>query len=155
MKNKTRNERLSQRSDALFGGPDDLSAAEAVEDLEAGGIDREELRSRMYEKLCAVARECRLNQEEVPPLLNKALEDLRKRVGPPRTKEEMDRRADATVSKLLEAVKTPMSRAFTVLEFNASFRSQASQQPAGDRQIIDKLEKELASDINKEKENQD
>jgi hypothetical protein len=158
LKDKNRNERLDQLSDALFGAPDDLSAAEAVEDLKAAGVDPEELCLRMYEKLCVVAREYRMREEQVPPLLRKALEDLGKSVGPAKTKEEADRRADSTISRLLEAVKAPLPQAFGTpgLVFNASFRNKASEQSAEDRHIIEKLEKELASAIDKEeKENQD
>jgi hypothetical protein len=149
LKNKKRNERLNQVSNALFGAPDDLSPTEAVEDLEIAGINREELCARMYEKLSAVAREYRMRQEEVPHLLRKALEDLRKKVGPPKTREEADHRADSTISKLLEAVNAPLSHAFGTPElvFNASFRNKASEQSAEDRKIIEELEKELANDI--------
>jgi len=99
LKNKSRNERLNQLSDALFGGPGDYTAAEAADDLEAAGVDRESLYLRMYDGLCMLAREYRLRQGEVPPRLEKALEDLRKRVGAVRTKEEVDNRADSTISK--------------------------------------------------------
>jgi hypothetical protein len=158
LKNKKRNERLNPISNALFGAPDDLSPAEAAEDLEVAGIDREDLCTRMYEKLRAVAREYLMRQEEIPPLLRRALDDLRKKVGPPKTKEEADRRADSTITKLLEAVKAPLANSFGTRElvFNASFRNKASEQSTEDRNIIEKLEKELASDIdNEEKENQD
>lgn len=158
MKNKNRNERLTQLSNALLGAPEELSRAEAIEDLEVAGIDREELCTRMYEKLCLVAREYRTRQEDVPPLLRKTLEDLGKIVGPPRTKAEADHRADSVISKLLEAVKAPLSSSFGASElvFNASFRNKASEQSAEDRRLIENLEKELASDIDKEeKENQD
>lgn len=158
MKNKDRNEALSQLSDALFGSAKDISSADAAEDLEAAGVNREELCARMYNKLCVVAREYRLRQEEVPPRLKKVLEDLRKVVGPPRTREEMDRRADSTISKLLDLVNTKIASgaALAGLAFQASFRHKASEQPAEDRRIIESLEKELISDLkNEEKENHD
>jgi hypothetical protein len=158
LKNKNRNERLEQLSEALFGAPADLSPTEAAEDLEVAGVDREELFARMYDSLCGVAREYRLRQEEVPPLLRKALEDLRKKAGPPRTKEEMDRRADSTISKLLDLVnaRLPAGAALSQLAFQASFRNKASGQPEEDRQIIENLERELMSDLeNEEKENHD
>jgi hypothetical protein len=158
LKNKKHNERLNPISNALFGAPDDLSPAEAVEDLEAAGIEREDLYIRMYEKLCAVAREYLMRQEGLPPLLRRALDDLRKRVGPPKTKEEADRRADSTITRLLEAVKAPLANTFGTREpvLNASFRNRTSEQSTEDRNIIEKLEKELASDIDsEEKENQD
>jgi hypothetical protein len=158
LKNKKHNERLNPISIALFGAPDDVSPAEAVEDLEVAGINREDLHTRMYEKLCAAAREYLMRQEEIPPLLRRALDDLRKRVGPPKTKEEADRRADSMITKLLEAVKAPLANALSTrgLVFNASFRNKKSEQSTKDRNIIEKLEKDLLSDIeNEEKENQD
>jgi hypothetical protein len=87
MKNKNGDEKLSQLSNALFGAPEDISHAEAIEDLEAASIDREELCRRTYDKLCLLARDYRLKGEEPPHRLKKALDDLRKRSGPPRTRE--------------------------------------------------------------------
>jgi hypothetical protein len=156
MKNKNRNERLNKISDALFGAPEELSNADAAEDLEVTGVDREELCARMYERLCAEAKEYRLDGKQVPPLLRKALEDLRKRAGPPRTSEEMNNRADSKISKLLEAVRVPLSQA-TVgrgLAFSVSYRNKTDQ-PATDQQIIERLEKRLTKEMEEEKDNRD
>jgi hypothetical protein len=151
MKNKNRNDRLGQLSNSLFGVPDDISHAEAVEDLEAASIDREELFRRMYDKLCLLARDYRLKGEEPPHRLKKALEDLRKSVGLPRTKEECDRQADSTVSKLLEAVKRPKF-GLPKLAFSSEFRNKTSEQSAEDQRIIESLEEELKKDLEREEE---
>jgi hypothetical protein len=151
---KNRNERLNKISDALFGAPEELTDAEAAEDLEAAGIDREELCARMYERLCAEARDYRLKGKNVPPLLRKALDDLRKRAGPPRTAEEMNDRANSKISKILEAVRAPLSHVTSEGQpaFSVSYRNKG-EQAAEDREIIEKLEKQLTKDMEKEKDN--
>ncbi len=153
MKNKNRNERLNSVSDALFGSPEELSGAEAAEDLKAAGVDREELCARMYERLCIEAKQYRLQDKQVPPLLRKALEDLRKRAGPPRTSEEMNDRADSKISKILEAVRAPLCQATGEggFAFSVSYRNKTVQ-PSKDQQIIEKLEKRLTKDMEEEKE---
>jgi hypothetical protein len=155
MKSKVRYDRLSQLSKALFGAPEDISRAEAIEDLETASIDREELSHRMYDKLCLLSRGYGLKGEEVPRQLKRALDDLRKRFGPPRTKEEFDQRADSTISKVLDAVKARPKLVLPKLAFSSEFRNKMSEQPAEDQQIIKNLERELESDLDEEQENQD
>jgi hypothetical protein len=139
----------------LFGVPDEISHADAVEDLEAASVDREELCHRMYDRLSVLARDYRLKGEEPPHLLKKALEDLRKRFGPPRTKEEFDRRADSTISKVLDAVKARPKFRLPKLAFTSEFRNKTSEQSAEDRHIIENLEEELERDLDEEQENHD
>jgi hypothetical protein len=155
VKNKGRNERLDKISDALYSSPEDLTAADAAEDLEAAGVDREALHRRMYDKLCLLVQGYRLKGEEPPHHLAKAVEELRKKVGQPRTKEEFERRANSTVSKLLDRVRTRPSFGTATLAFGTHFRNQASQQSQEDQKIIENLEQELEKDLDEEKDNSD
>jgi hypothetical protein len=154
VKNKSRNERLDKISDALYGSPEELTAAEAAEDLEAAGVDREELHCRMYDKLCLLAQGYRLKGEEPPHHLAKAVEELRKKVGQPRTREEFERRADSTVSKLLDGVRARLAGS-PKLAFSNQFRRQTSEQSPEDQKIIERLEREIEKDLDEEKENSD
>jgi hypothetical protein len=154
VKNKSRNGRLEKLSDALFGAPDELTAAEAAADLEAAGVDVEALHRRMYDKLCLLARDYRLKGQKVPPRLGKALEDLRKRVGQPRTTEEFERRADSAIAKLLEGVRARPLLGRPKLAFSSHFRHQTSEQAAEDQHIIENLKQELERDLDEEQENQ-
>lgn len=153
MKNKGRDERLDKLSDALYGTPEELTAADAAEDLEAAGVDREALHRRMYDKLCLLVQGYRLKGEEPPHHLAKAVEELRKKVGQPRTKEEFERRADSTVSKLLDGVRARLAPGSPKLAF--SFRHQTSEQSPEDQKIIERLEREIEKDLDEEKENSD
>jgi hypothetical protein len=158
MKNKSRNERLESMSDALFGSPENMDLTEAVESLQDAGIDPEELCNRMYERLCIAARAYRMRQEEVPPLLRKALNDLRPSLAPARTPEELDRRADSVISRIVSATKAPLSLPSDLsgLTLNPSFRKKKSEESARDQRIIDSLEEELLADLEKEeKKDQD
>lgn len=155
MKNNSRDGRLNKLSDALYGAPDELTAAEAAEDLEAAGVDREALHRRMYDKLLLVARGYRLKGEEVPHRLVKALEDLRKEVGQPKTKEEFERHADSTVLRLLDGVRARLAPGSPKLAFSSDFRHQTSEQSPEDQKIIESLEREIEKDVDEEKENSD
>ena len=155
MKNNGRDKRLDKLSDALYGSPEELTAADAAEDLAAAGVDREALHRRMYDKLCLLARDYRLKGTEVPHRLGKALEDLRKEVGQPRTKEEFERRADSTVSKLLDGVRARLAHGSPRLAFSSHFRHQTSEQSPEDKKIIESLEREIEKDLDEEKENSD
>ena len=158
MKNKSYKEQIGRRSDALFGPPENMDLAEAVENLKAAGVEPEELCKRMYEKLCIAAQAYRVRNEPVPPRLRKALEDLRPNTLPARNQEELERTANSTISRVLDAVKAPFTLTphFAGLTLNQSFRHKTSEQPIEDQRIINRLEKELLKDLEKEeKENQD
>src|SRR3989442_15846575 len=105
MTNKRQKERLEEISDALFGSPEDLSLADALETLRLAEISPDELCDRTYHKLLLKARGYRTRQEEVPPRLRKALEDLRPATAAPRSQEELDRVASASISRIVEAVE--------------------------------------------------
>jgi hypothetical protein len=151
MRNKSHNEDIDKYN-ALFGAPEDMDLAEAVEDLRAAGVDSEELSNRMYDRLCIEARAYRMRQEEVPPLLRKALDDLRPSTAPARTQEELDRRADSTISRIVSAVKASFSFPTDVsgLKLSQSFRNKKSQESAKDQRIINSLEEELLNDLGRE-----
>jgi hypothetical protein len=102
MRNKSH---LEEISNALFGSPEDLSLEDALETLKLAEISPEELCDRTYNELLFKARAYRTRQEEVPPRLKKALEDLRPVTVPPRSQEELDRSASATVSRIIDAVR--------------------------------------------------
>ena len=152
MKNRKLNERLDRMSDALFGTPENMDLVDAVEDLKTGGIEPEELCIRMYEKLRLEAQAYRLRQEYVPPLLQKALEDLRPSTVPPRTQAELDCQASSTVSRIVEAVKArfTLPSDSSGLTLSPSFRNKKSEKSAKDQQIMGRLENELLSDLEKE-----
>jgi hypothetical protein len=148
---KSHNEETDTQN-ALFGAPEDLDLVEALEDLAVAGINSEELCSRMYDKLCLEARAYRMRQEELPPLLRKALDDLRPSSAPARTQEELDRRAGSTISRIMSAIKANFSLPADVsgLKLSQSFRNKKSQKSAKDQRIINSLEEELLNDLERE-----
>jgi hypothetical protein len=152
MTNKRQKQRLEEIADALFGSPEDLTLADALETLRLAEISPDELCDRTYNKLLIKARAYRIRQEEVPPRLRKALEDLRPATAAPRSQEELDRAASASISRIVEAVKGHFK--FSDFALSTSYRNKKAEESAKDQKIINDLEKELADSL-RNKENDD
>jgi hypothetical protein len=155
MKNKSQKERLEELSNALFGSPEDLSLEDALETLKLAEINPEELCDRTYNELLLKARAYRTRQEEVPPRLKKALEDLRPATAAPRSQEELDRSASATVSRIIDKVRGRFKSSSNSPNFalSTSYRNKKSEKSAKDQRTIDRLEKELLNDLGEEEKN--
>lgn len=152
MKNKSRKERLEEISNALFGPPEDLSLEDALETLKLADINPEGLCDRTYNELLLKARAYRTRQEAVPPRLKKALEDLRPATAEPRSQEELDRSALATVSRIIDAVRGRLKLSSNGPDFalSTSYRNKKSEKSAKDQRTIDRLEKELLNELGEE-----
>jgi hypothetical protein len=96
---------ITRLSDSLFGDPSEMDAAEADELLAAAGVDASELENRMYSRLYSEAQKHWMKQENLPPLLKMALEDLRPTPAPPRNESELTRQAKSSVERLIEVAK--------------------------------------------------
>ncbi len=107
---ETRN-RINRLSEALFGVPDEVGEEEAEQALREAGLDTEALQERMYQRLYAEAQQYWMAQKDLPPLLKKALDDLRPLSAPPRNEAELARQAKTSVERIVEKVQTPRVRA--------------------------------------------
>ena len=101
---ETRN-RINRLSEALFGVPDEVGEEEAEQALCEAGLDTEALQERMYQRLYAEAQQYWMAQKDLPPLLKKALDDLRPLSAPPRTEAELTRQAKASVERIVAKAK--------------------------------------------------
>ena len=97
--------RITKLSDRLFGDPEEVDATEADELLAAAGLDTSELENRMYSRLHQEAQKYWMKQEALPPLLKKALADLRPATAPARNESELAQQAKSSVERLCEAAK--------------------------------------------------
>jgi hypothetical protein len=157
MKKMNQHDRLDRLSDALFGPPGDLDVEEAAVNLRAAGIEPADVCRRMYARLCLTAQAYRLKQEPLPPLLKKALDDLRQYAANPKTQEDLDRGAISTISHIIDAVKTPFAvhSQLSNLVLSPAFRNKKAELSAKDQSTMDRLEKELLEDLaREEKDNQ-
>ena len=109
MKRRTPEEarnRMNSLSDALIGAPDEIGEDEAEQALCEAGLDTEALQERVYQRLYAEAQQYWMAHKDLPPLLKKALDDLRPLSAPPRTEAELARQAKTSVERIVEkAVK--------------------------------------------------
>lgn len=97
--------RITKVSDRLFGDPAEVDVTEAEELLAAAGLDTSEFENRMYSRLYSEAQKHWMKQENLPPLLKKALADLRPPAAPARNESEFALQARSSVERLLEVAR--------------------------------------------------
>lgn len=151
MKNRTPEEsrnRINRLSEALFGSPDEIGEEEAEQLLSEAGLDSEAINDRLYKKLYAEAQQFWMAKKELPPLLKKALEELRPISAPPRNESELARQAKAGVERMVEKAKLLTSALVpdAPLEFAESYRNKQGLTET-DRKSLDAVRDELKSKI--------
>jgi hypothetical protein len=141
--------RISKFSEALFGEPSEIDAAEAEELLAAAGIDSSALDARMYARLYKTAQNYWVKQQSIPPLLKQALEELRPADAPARNEEELSRQAKSLVERVLETAKLiPALAKYQVPRFATSYRNKG-QITESDKNLIDETKAELEERLRK------
>jgi hypothetical protein len=110
---------------SVFGTPDEIGEEEAEQLLSEAGLDPEAINERVYKRLYAEAQQFRMAKKELPPLLKKALEDLRPLSAPPRNESELARQARAGIEQIVEKAKLLASALVpeAPLEFAESYRN--------------------------------
>jgi hypothetical protein len=159
MKNRTPEEsrnRISRLSEALFGTPDEIGDEEAEQLLTEGGVDSEAQNERLYKRLYAEAQRFWTAKKELPPLLRKALEDLRPQSAPPRNESELARQAKAGVERVVEKAKLLASALVpdAPLEFAESYRKKQGLTDK-DRKSLDAVQEQLKKKIEQLKRKDD
>ncbi len=159
MKNRTPEEsrnRIKRLSEALFGAPDEIGEEEAEELLSEAGLDCEAINDRMYKRLYAEAQQLWMAKKELPPLLKKALEDLRPPSAPPRNESELARQAKASVERIIEKAKLVASALVpdAPLEFAESYRNKQGLTEK-DRKSLNAVQEQLKKKIERLKRKDD
>ena len=143
--------RIDQIRSSIFGEPEDLDEDELDQILLAGGVDIEESRRRLYERLRVEAKPYWVAQKDLPTALKQALEEFRPATAPIRTIKELEKRAASNVRRILDAAKSVLAPlAPSEVAFSTSFRNAKEEISAQDRKTIDRLERELLESIESE-----
>ena len=147
MKHRTPEEarnRVSRLSEALIGAPDEIGDEEAEQALYEAGLDSETLQESIYERLYAEAQQYWMAQKDLPPVLKKALDDLRPLSKPPRTEAELARQAKKGIERVVERAKLLASALVpeAPLTFAESYRNKRDLTEA-DRKSIDAAREQL------------
>lgn len=143
--------RIDEISSALFGEPEDLQEDELDEILVSCGLNVDESRNRLYERLRLEAQPYWMAQKELPTRLKQALEEFRPDTAPVRSDKDLEKRAGASVTRILNAARSallPVPAGKVV--FSTSFRNAKNEMSAEDQATIDRLEKELLESIENE-----
>jgi hypothetical protein len=159
MKNRTPEEsrnRINRLSEALFGTPDEIGEEEAEQLLSEAGLDPEAVNERVYKRLYAEAQQFWMAKKELPPLLKKALEDLRPLSAPPRNESELARQARAGVERIVEKAKLVASALVpdAPLEFAESYRNKQGLTEK-DRKSLNAVQEQLKRKIERLKRKDD
>jgi hypothetical protein len=159
MKNRTPEEsrnRINRLSEALFGTPDEIGEEEAEQLLSEAGLDPEAINERVYKRLYAEAQQFWMAKKELPPLLKKALEDLRPLSAPPRNESELARQAKAGVERIVEKAKLVASALVpdAPLEFAESYRNKQGLTEK-DRKSLNAVQEQLKRKIDRLKRKDD
>ena len=159
MKNRTPEEarnRISRLSEALFGTPDEIGEEEAEQLLNEAGLDSEAINERVYKRLYAEAQQYWIAKKDLPPLLKKALEDLRPLSAPARNGAELSRQARAGVERIVEKAKLLASALVpeTPLTFAESYRNKQGLTDT-DRKSLNAVQEQLKKKIERLKRKDD
>jgi len=151
MKNRSPEEarnRINRLSEALFGAPDEIDEEEAEQLLKDAGFNTEALNDRLYKRLYAEAQQYWIARKDLPPLLKKALDDLRPLSSPPRNEAELARQARAGVERVIEKAKLLASAMVPEgpLRFAESYRSKQGLTET-DRNKLDTVQEQLKRKI--------
>jgi hypothetical protein len=151
MKNRTPEEnrnRINRLSEALFGAPDEIGEEEAERLLTEAGFDPEAVNDRLYKRLYSQAQQFWMAKKDLPPLLKKALEDLRPFSAPPRNESELGHQAKASIERIVEKAKLLASALVpdVPLVFTESYRNKQGLTEK-DRKSLDAVQEKLKSKI--------
>lgn len=159
MKNRSPEEarkKINRLSEALLGAPDEIDDEEGEQLLRDAGFDAEALNDQLYKRLYAEAQQYWSARKDLPPLLKKALEDLRPLSAPPRTEAELARQAGAGVERVIEKAKLLASALLpeAPLTFAESYRNKQGLTEA-DRNTLDTVQEQLKRKIERLKGKKD
>jgi hypothetical protein len=100
-----RTHHIASLSDKLFGSPPELDVAEAKDLLRTADIDPEQVKSRFHTRFDGLARQYAARGQRVPPLLKRALSDLRPGVSQTGAERELIRQAQTSIRLFLKQAK--------------------------------------------------
>jgi hypothetical protein len=137
--------RLNKLSDGVFGEAAEVDSSESEELLRAAGIDPDQLKGAMYQRMRETGREYSEAGKPLPPLLKRALEDLQPPAARHLDENDLARTAEAVVARLLEEVRNLPSLLldghFTPV-FTAAYRKKKQLSPR-DKKLLDDVADEL------------
>jgi predicted transcriptional regulator len=135
--------RLKKLSDSLLGGADEIDYAEADQIISAAGSNVSSVKAKMYGRLYKQAQEYWKAGNQLPPLLKKALDDLRPITESARSEKELQNQAQVRVEDIVEQIKA----IFSVLqvkspEFVTAYRNKGDISDT-DKKVLDEITEDL------------
>jgi len=135
---------ISSLSEDLFGDPNEVDSREAQELLRAGGIEPNELKSALYQRMLERAETYSDKGEKVPSLLKQALEDLDPRAAEPENESDIAQTSRDAVSRLLAQIKElpALLAGHSLPVFTAAYRTKKGLSDR-DQKLLDEVAENL------------
>lgn len=140
--------KLDVLSDRLFGEAAEVGGAEAEELLKSAGINPEGLTGSLYQRMLERGGKYSKAGLPLPPLLSRALEDLRPVAEPNEPETTTARTARLAIARLFEEIRglpKLLGAGFTPT-FAAAYRNR-EELSARDKQILDEVAEDLRKRI--------
>jgi hypothetical protein len=140
--------RWNSLSERLFGAAADVTAAEAEELLKTAGIDPTGLKDSLFQRLLERAERYSGAGRPVPPVLQRALEDLQPASGRKVEEATVSRTAQLAIARLLREIAELPERMSSGIAptFTAAYRDR-KELSARDNKILDEVAQELQERI--------
>ena len=138
-------EHLMRLSEALLGDPTEMETAEAEELLKSAGIDPNELKASFYRRMRERSETYVAAGRPVPPLIEKALEDLRPPAAEPDREDNSEfRMARLVIQQLLREIEELPKRLSVgfVPAFTAAYRNRTELSDR-DQKTLDQIAEDL------------
>jgi hypothetical protein len=144
MSGENMDERLLRLSEGLFGEPAEIETAEAEELLKAAGIDPARLQESFHQRFHDERERYRKAGHPVPPLLEKALADLRSRAEQEPEESAESRTARRTIARLLQEIAKLPDRLNAGFQpaFTAAYRNRTELSDR-DKMTLDRITADL------------
>jgi len=140
--------RIKSLSESIFGGSGDLDIDEAEDLLRLAGCDPNALAADMYKRLYKDAQRYWNAGTTVPPLLKKALDDLRPPTEPPRNEKELEAQAQAKVESVVEQASAfPIWSQLSEVSFKAAAWRSKGELSEKDKNTLEEISKKLSAKL--------
>src|SRR5580698_5562632 len=127
--------------DALLGVPESVDQEATARSLDEAGVDREDLYSRMIDRLKEQAKPYWVAQKPLPPLLESALSQFKAAAAQSSAPEALRKKATSRLSGILAVARSPLTGK-ELPELCAAFRNSSPERLKDDKETIAELEKE-------------
>src|SRR5580704_12956520 len=140
--------RICKISDALLGQPEEIGPEEAEELLRVVEFNIDAVSANVYRRLYKEAQQYWIAGKTLPPLLKRALDNLRPLTEPARNEQELGKQAKARVERIVEEANVfPLMSQTQAPQFQVFAYRKKTELTKKDRSLLDEIAEEMKNDV--------